>query len=212
MGHRLMDYRLMSLSPVGVVRSAVTDDCRNRGDGGCHAVGRIAGGEDETAVHDVFPPGHVIVEGMHCPFCQNPDTKVIDTRISDDGHSIRRRRVCPVCNRRFTTVETSMLLVTKRSGGVEPFSRDKVITGVRKACQGRPVKEEDLKKLGQKVEEDLRSRGLAEVSSDEVGKAILKPLRDLDEVAYLRFASVYQNFSGLEDFQKAIDALRELAN
>lgn len=107
---------------------------------------------------------------MHCPFCQNPDTKVIDTRISDDGYSIRRRRVCPKCNKRFTTVETSMLLVTKRSGGAEPFSRDKVISGVRKACQGRPVKEEDLKLLGQKVEEDLRSRGLAEVTSGEVGK------------------------------------------
>ena len=92
---------------------------------------------------------------------------------------------------------------------VEPFSRDKVISGVRKACQGRPVREEDLKLLGQKVEEDLRSRGLAEVTSDEVGKAILKPLRDLDVVAYLRFASVYQNFAGLEDFQSAIDGLRE---
>ena len=146
----------------------------------------------------VFPPVHVILESMHCPFCQNPDTKVIDTRISDDGHSIRRRRVCPKCNKRFTTVETSMLLVTKRSGGVEPFSRDKVISGVRKACQGRPVREEDL-----------RSRGLAEVTSDEVGKAILKPLRDLDVVAYLRFASVYQNFADLEDFQSAIDGLRE---
>ena len=130
----------------------------------------------------VFPPVHVILGSMHCPFCQNPDTKVIDTRISDDGHSIRRRRVC---------------------------SRDKVISGVRKACQGRPVREEDLKLLGQKVEEDLRSRGLAEVTSDEVGKAILKPLRDLDVVAYLRFASVYQNFAGLEDFQSAIDGLRE---
>ena len=157
----------------------------------------------------VFPPVHVILGSMHCPFCQNPDTKVIDTRISDDGHSIRRRRVCPKCSKRFTTVETSMLLVTKRSGGVEPFSRDKVISGVRKACQGRPVREEDLKLLGQKVEEDLRSRGLAEVTSDEVGKAILKPLRDLDVVAYLRFASVYQNFAGLEDFQSAIDGLCE---
>ena len=163
---------------------------------------------DATHLHSVFRHEHVILGGMHCPFCQNPDTKVIDTRISEDGHSIRRRRVCPKCNRRFTTVETSMLFVTKRSGGAEPFSRDKVINGVRKACQGRPVREEDLKALGQKVEEDLRSRGLAEVTSDEVGKAILKPLRDLDEVAYLRFASVYQDFSGLEDFQHAIDELR----
>lgn len=101
-----------------------------------------------------------------------------------------------------------MLLVAKRSGNVEPFDRNKVIAGVRKACQGRPIKEEDLKLLGQRVEEDLRSRGLAEVKSDEVGRAILKPLRNLDEVAYMRFASVYQNFENLDDFQHAIDELR----
>lgn len=145
---------------------------------------------------------------MHCPFCQNPDTKVVDTRISDDGHSIRRRRECPKCSKRFTTLETTMLLVVKRSGNVEQFDRNKVISGVRKACQGRPINEDDLKMLGQKVEEDLRSQGLAQVKSDEVGKAILKPLRDLDMVAYMRFASVYQNFENLEDFQRAIDELK----
>lgn len=145
---------------------------------------------------------------MHCPFCQNPDTKVVDTRISDDRHSIRRRRECPKCSKRFTTLETTMLLVVKRSGNVEQFDRNKVISGVRKACQGRPINEDDLKMLGQKVEEDLRSRGLAQVKSDEVGKAILKPLRDLDMVAYMRFASVYQNFENLEDFQRAIDELK----
>ncbi|MGO1261247.1 transcriptional regulator NrdR [Bifidobacterium mongoliense] len=145
---------------------------------------------------------------MHCPFCQNPDTKVVDTRLNEDGHSIRRRRECPKCGRRFTTLETTMLLVMKRSGNIEPFNLDKVVSGVRKACQNRPIREEDLKLLGQKVEEDLRSQGKAQVKSDEVGKAILKPLRDLDEVAYLRFASVYRNFSGLGDFQQAIDELR----
>lgn len=150
-----------------------------------------------------------MVCGMHCPFCQQNDTKVIDTRISDDGHSIRRRRECNSCSRRFTTVETTMLLVVKNSGSVEPFNRDKVIAGVRKACQGRPINEEDLKALGKQVEEDLRSQGLAEVPSEEVGRAILKPLKDLDVVAYLRFASVYQHFEGLEDFQKAIDELRQ---
>lgn len=149
-----------------------------------------------------------IVETMHCPFCQNPDTKVVDTRISEDGHSIRRRRRYPKCAKRFTTVETTMLLVVKRSGNVEQFDRNKVISGVRKACQGRPINEDDLKMLGQRVEEDLRSRGLAQVKSDEVGKAILKPLRDLDMVAYMRFASVYQNFENLEDFQHAIDELK----
>jgi transcriptional repressor NrdR len=149
---------------------------------------------------------------MHCPFCQNPDTKVVDTRLNEDGHSIRRRRECPKCGRRFTTVETTMLFVQKRSGNVEPFDREKVISGVRKACQGRPINEDDLKLLGQQVEEDLRSRGLAQVKSDEVGRAILKPLRDLDVVAYLRFASVYQNFGGLEDFESAISDLKHNAN
>lgn len=101
-----------------------------------------------------------------------------------------------------------MLLVTKRSGNLEPFNRQKVIDGVRKACQGRPIDEGALKQLGQQVEEDLRSQGLAQVKSEDIGKAILKPLRELDEVAYLRFASVYQNFSGLADFQNAIDDLK----
>ncbi|MBW3087764.1 transcriptional regulator NrdR [Bifidobacterium sp. 82T24] len=145
---------------------------------------------------------------MHCPFCQNPDTKVVDTRVGEDGYAIRRRRECPKCQRRFTTVETATLMVVKRSGNVEPFSRDKVIAGVRKACQGRPIREEDLKQLGQKVEEDLRSRGLAQVKSEDVGRAILKPLRNLDEVAYMRFASVYQEFNNLEDFERAIRQLR----
>ncbi|MFT8639927.1 transcriptional regulator NrdR [Bifidobacterium sp.] len=145
---------------------------------------------------------------MHCPFCQNSETKVVDTRISDDGFAIRRRRECPKCGRRFTTVETASLMVVKRSGNSEAFNRDKVISGVRKACQGRPINEDDLKALGQKVEEDLRASGAAQVNSDEVGKAILKPLRKLDEVAYLRFASVYQNFDGLADFEHAIDDLR----
>ncbi|WP_238567627.1 transcriptional regulator NrdR [Bifidobacterium stellenboschense] len=150
-----------------------------------------------------------MVDGMHCPYCHHAETKVIETRVSEDGYSIRRRRMCLHCNKRFTTLETTTLLVEKRSGSLEPFNRDKVISGVRKACQGRPVKEDDLRKLGQRVEEDLRSTGQAQVTSDEVGKAILKPLKELDQVAYLRFASVYQNFENLSDFQQAIDALKE---
>ena len=146
---------------------------------------------------------------MHCPFCHNPETKVVDTRVGEDGYAIRRRRECPRCGRRFTTVETAQLLVLKRSGYSEPFNRDKVIAGVRKACQGRPIDEDALKQLGQKVEEDLRSRGAAHVDSDDVGRAILAPLRDLDEVAYLRFASVYQNFENLDDFEKAVSDLRD---
>lgn len=153
--------------------------------------------------------GHGMVEGMHCPYCHHAETKVIETRVSEDGYSIRRRRMCLHCSKRFTTLETTTLLVEKRSGSLEPFNRDKVISGVRKACQGRPVREDDLRKLGQRVEEDLRSTGQAQVTSDEVGKAILKPLRELDQVAYLRFASVYQNFEDLSDFQRAIDALKD---
>ncbi len=131
---------------------------------------------------------------MFCPFCRHADTKVVDSRVSDDGTAIRRRRQCPECHRRFTTTETASLYVVKRSGIAEPFSRDKVISGVRKACQGRPVTDDDLALLAQKVEETLRASGQAQVESDEVGLAILSPLRDLDKVAYLRFASVYQSF------------------
>lgn len=145
---------------------------------------------------------------MHCPFCQNPDSRVVDTRIADDGASIRRRRECTACKKRFTTLETSSFQVVKRSGVVEPFSRNKVVSGVKKACQGRPVNDDDLAVLAQKVEELLRSSGVSNVSSDEVGKAILPFLRDLDEIAFLRFASVYQAFNTLEDFEEAIANLR----
>jgi transcriptional repressor NrdR len=145
---------------------------------------------------------------MHCPFCRHADSRVVDSRTADDGLSIRRRRQCPNCNRRFTTVETASLSVVKRSGATEPFSRDKVASGVRKACQGRPVSEDDLAILAQRVEETLRSNGSAEIDAYEVGLAILGPLRELDEVAYLRFASVYQSFDSLEDFESAITSLR----
>jgi transcriptional repressor NrdR len=145
---------------------------------------------------------------VHCPFCRHPDSRVVDSRTSDDGASIRRRRQCPQCSRRFTTVETASLSVVKRSGVVEPFSREKIVSGVRKACQGRPVSEDDLALLAQRVEETLRSTGSAELDAHEIGLAILGPLRELDEVAYLRFASVYQAFDSLEDFEAAIAALR----
>lgn len=145
---------------------------------------------------------------VHCPFCRHGDSRVIDSRTSDDGASIRRRRQCPECHRRFTTVETASLSVVKRSGVVEPFSREKIIAGVRKACQGRPVSEDDLALLAQRVEETLRGTGAAEVDAHEIGLSILGPLRDLDEVAYLRFASVYQAFESLDDFDAAITALR----
>jgi transcriptional repressor NrdR len=145
---------------------------------------------------------------MFCPFCRHPDSRVIDSRTSDDGLSIRRRRQCPECGRRFSTTETASLSVIKRNGVVEPFSREKIVTGVRKACQGRPVTDTDLAVLAQKVEETIRATGTAQVDANEIGLAILGPLRELDEVAYLRFASVYQAFESLEDFETAITLLR----
>ena len=145
---------------------------------------------------------------MHCPFCRHSDSRVVDSRTSDDGLSIRRRRQCPECHRRFTTIETAGLSVVKRSGVTEPFSREKIVNGVRKACQGRPVSEDDLALLAQRVEETLRTTGSAELDAHEIGLSILGPLRELDEVAYLRFASVYQAFESLEDFEAAITALR----
>ncbi|WP_028659418.1 transcriptional regulator NrdR [Nocardioides insulae] len=145
---------------------------------------------------------------MHCPYCRHADTKVLDSRVADDGGSIRRRRHCLGCERRFSTVELMQLTVQKRSGATEPFNREKAISGVRKACKGRPVTPDQLDCLGQEVEDTLRNSGYAEVPSQEVGMAILAPLRKLDEVAYLRFASVYRQFTSVEDFEAEIAMLR----
>ncbi len=145
---------------------------------------------------------------MRCPYCKEDDSRVVDSRSYDDGLAIRRRRECGACARRFTTTETSILYVAKRSGATEPFSRPKVLSGVRKACQGRPVSEDDLARLAQQVEDAVRAMGLAEVPAMEVGLAILGPLRELDEVAYLRFASVYRSFDTLDDFEAEIALLR----
>jgi transcriptional repressor NrdR len=145
---------------------------------------------------------------VHCPFCRHGDSRVMDSRTSDDGTAIRRRRQCPSCGRRFSTLETASLTVMKRSGASESFSRSKIISGLRKACQGRPVTDDDLARLAQRVEENIRASGRAEIESHDVGLATLGPLRELDEVAYLRFASVYQSFDSLEDFEAAIALLR----
>jgi len=145
---------------------------------------------------------------VRCPYCRHADSRVVDSREADDGVLIRRRRACQECLRRFTTVEEAVLAVVKRSGVSEPFSRAKVVAGVRKACQGRPVHDDALAVLAQRVEEAVRATGSAEVPSHAVGLAILRPLRELDEVAYLRFASVYRGFESLADFEAEIAALR----
>ncbi len=145
---------------------------------------------------------------MICPFCRHDDSRVVDSRPVEDGTQIRRRRECPECGARFSTQETTLLNIIKRSGATEPFSREKVVAGVRKACQGRPVNNDDLALLAQRVEETLRASGQAEIEAQEVGMAILAPLRELDEIAYLRYASVYRNFNSLADFEGEIALLR----
>lgn len=147
---------------------------------------------------------------MHCPFCKHEDTRVVDSREADEGQAIRRRRSCPQCSRRFSTVETAVLSVVKRNGISEPFSRDKLIKGVRRACQGRDVSDDSLYQLAQQVEDSVRAGGSAEILSNEVGLAILQPLKELDKVAYLRFASVYRSFDSVEDFEQEIAELRSV--
>jgi transcriptional repressor NrdR len=176
-----------------------THTVHRRGPGGDERDDRLThrGGSGEREVIDV-----------RCPYCRHGDSRVVDSREAEDGQLIRRRRSCPQCGKRFTTVEEAILAVVKRSGVTEPFSRSKIMSGVRKACQGRPVDDDALALLAQRVEETIRARGVAEVPSHDVGLAILGPLRELDEVAYLRFASVYRSFESLADFEREIAALR----
>ena len=145
---------------------------------------------------------------MYCPFCHKDQSKVIDSRTIESGATIRRRRECTSCGGRFTTVEKALRIVVKRNGLTEPFSRDKVIVGVKRACQGRDVSEDALKRLAQTVEESVRSHGGSQVHANDIGLAILDPLRELDEVAYLRFASVYKSFESAEDFESEIRMMR----
>ncbi|HXW32704.1 MAG TPA: transcriptional regulator NrdR [Acidimicrobiales bacterium] len=146
---------------------------------------------------------------MRCPWCQSLDDRVVDSRLAEDGAAIRRRRECTACGGRFTTYERldeAPLWVLKRGGQREPFDRAKVIAGVRAATKNRPVSEEQLDTLALEVEEALRHLG-AEVSSQQIGVAVLEGLRELDEVAYLRFASVYKGFEDVGDFQREVGLL-----
>ncbi len=149
---------------------------------------------------------------MHCPSCHADDTKVIDSRVADEGSAIRRRRSCPQCGHRFTTyerLEELPLMVIKTNGGREPFDRAKVTAGVRSACKGRPVAPEQIAALSESVEDDVRLHG-NEVSSAVVGIAVLDRLREVDDVAYLRFASVYKNFDAAGDFVEEMQLLHKL--
>ena len=148
---------------------------------------------------------------MRCPTCASLDDKVVDSRQADDGLAIRRRRECLGCGRRFTTferIDEVGLVVVKRSGVREPFRRDKVVAGVRAAAKNRPVSPEQLEGVAADVEEALRLEG-SEASSARVGAVVLERLRALDEVAYLRFASVYKSFAGAGDFEREVLALTQ---
>jgi transcriptional repressor NrdR len=139
---------------------------------------------------------------------------VIDSRPADDGAAIRRRRSCPECSYRFTTyerLEGAPLLVAKRSGDRQPFDRAKVIFGVRSACKGRPVEDEQIDALAEMVEDDMRlaASGGTEITSSTVGHAVLEHLKALDEVAYMRFASVYKNFDDAADFRRELALLKQ---
>ncbi|HEY2215629.1 MAG TPA: transcriptional regulator NrdR [Acidimicrobiales bacterium] len=141
---------------------------------------------------------------MRCPWCAVDDDRVVDSRVAEDGGAIRRRRECLGCNRRFTTferVEEVPLWVVKRTGLREPFDRSKVVAGIRSACKNRPVTDEAMETLAQEVEDVLRAE-TAEPSSQQVGVVVLEHLKALDEVAYLRFASVYKGFEEAGDFQR----------
>lgn len=149
---------------------------------------------------------------MLCPTCRADDTRVVDSRLASEGSAIRRRRECLACRHRFTTyerVEEQRLVVVKSTGDQEPFDRSKIVSGVEAACKGRVVADEEIDALASAVEDEVRLLG-AEVTSSRVGLAVLERLRWLDEVAYLRFASVYKNFDAAADFQSELDSLSKL--
>lgn len=147
---------------------------------------------------------------MRCPSCQNNNTRVLDSRPVDDSRSIRRRRECEKCGYRFTTfekVEEIPLIVVKKEGTREEFSREKILRGLIKACEKRPVALKDLEDITFEVEKELRSNGVSEIKSDEIGEMVMDRLANVDDVAYVRFASVYRQFKDINVF---IDELKEV--
>lgn len=147
---------------------------------------------------------------MKCPFCDHPDTKVIDSRPTEEGHAIRRRRGCDNCNRRFTTyekVEEPILMVVKKDARREEFDRSKVLNGIMKACQKRPVSLHQMEEMVNEVERQLVNSMEKEVDSNYIGELIMEQLKKVDEVAYVRFASVYRQFTDVNTFVKEIEKL-----
>lgn len=149
---------------------------------------------------------------MRCPFCGEFESRVLDSRSSEDGTSIRRRRECNACKRRFTTyerVEERPLLVIKKSGDREQFDREKLISGITRACEKRPVSMETIEKMVLEIERELRDTFDREVNSIIIGEKVMDKLQGIDEVAYVRFASVYRQFTDLNSFIKTIEQLKK---
>jgi len=147
---------------------------------------------------------------LFCPYCGNEEDKVVDSRTAEEGRAIRRRRECLNCGRRFTTFERAEevpLLVSKRNGHEEPFDLDKVVSGIRMAVKNRPVSDAAVTALAEDVEETMRADPRRPIPSAEIGREVLERLRELDDVAYLRFASVYKDFQELDDFEKELGVL-----
>ncbi len=150
---------------------------------------------------------------MRCPFCRHRNDRVVDSRISGDGAAIRRRRMCASCKRRFTTyerVEESAPMVVKKDGRREPYDRAKVIGGIQRACEKRPVSVETIQQLADKVEAVLAERGEREVPSTVIGSTVMNGLHEIDQVAYVRFASVYRSFKDIDEFMHELEDLIRL--
>ena len=147
---------------------------------------------------------------MKCPFCDEPDTKVIDSRPTEEGKAIRRRRECPKCGKRFTTyekVEEMLFMVVKRDGRRESFDRNKILNGIIKACEKRPVTREQMDEVVNNIERGLNNMMEKEISSSFIGEVVMEKLKDLDEVAYVRFASVYRQFTDVNTFISEVEKL-----
>ncbi|MCD6363362.1 MAG: transcriptional repressor NrdR [Synergistetes bacterium] len=147
---------------------------------------------------------------MRCPFCGNLESRVIDSRPVEEGTAIRRRRECLNCKKRFTTyerIESPVMLVIKKDGRREMFDREKIIRGLLKACEKRPVSREKIEEIASKIETELRMEGRKEVSSKEIGERVIEALKEIDKVAYVRFASVYREFTDLSHFIKELESL-----
>ncbi len=149
---------------------------------------------------------------MRCPYCQHPDSDVIDTRKLHNGETIRRRRKCEACGRRFTTyerVETVSITVVKKNGEREPYDREKLMRGVRTACYRRPVPAQALESLANDIEAELMALDEPEIPSSLIGDMVMRRLRNIDDVAYIRFASVYRSFADIGKLREAVDELLE---